>query len=57
MPGTSVYRLEEILLWPIRLRAHDPDLKAILFEGSKRAREVAGQTMSRVRDAVKIAYR
>jgi tryptophanyl-tRNA synthetase len=35
-----------------------PDrLREILFEGSKRARIVAGQTMGRVRDAMKIAYR
>ena len=33
-----------------------PDrLKEILFEGSKRARVVAGETMERVREAVKIA--
>jgi len=35
-----------------------PDrLKDILFEGSKRARVVAGETMARVRDAVKVSYR
>ena len=35
-----------------------PDrLKAILFEGSRRARVVAGETMERVREAVKIVYR
>jgi tryptophanyl-tRNA synthetase len=35
-----------------------PDrLKDILFEGSKRARATAIQTMERVRDAVKISYR
>jgi tryptophanyl-tRNA synthetase len=35
-----------------------PDrLREILFEGSKRARVVAGATMERVRDAVKISYR
>jgi tryptophanyl-tRNA synthetase len=35
-----------------------PDrLKEILFEGSKRARAVAAETMARVRDAVKISYR
>jgi tryptophanyl-tRNA synthetase len=34
-----------------------PDrLKEILFEGSKRARAVAAETMTRVRDAVKISY-
>src|SRR6266496_5343751 len=35
-----------------------PDrLKEILFEGSRRARGVAGETMERVRDAMKISYR
>jgi tryptophanyl-tRNA synthetase len=35
-----------------------PDrLREILFEGSKRARAAAGQTMERVRDAVRISYR
>jgi tryptophanyl-tRNA synthetase len=35
-----------------------PDrLKDMLFEGSKRAREAAGETMARVRDAMKITYR
>ena len=34
-----------------------PDrLREILFEGSKRARLVAAETMARVRDAVKISY-
>ncbi len=34
-----------------------PDrLRDILFEGSRRARVVAGETMARVRDAVKISY-
>src|SRR3984893_2499897 len=32
-------------------------LREILFEGSKRARFVAAETMARVRDAVKISYR
>jgi len=46
---------------PIRERraavlADPAKLKAILFEGSKRARVVAKATMERVRDAVKIAY-
>ncbi len=36
----------------------DPDrLKEILFEGSKRARRVAVETMTRVRDAMKISYK
>jgi tryptophanyl-tRNA synthetase len=35
-----------------------PDaLKEVLFEGSKRARRVAADTMARVRDAMKISYR
>ena len=35
-----------------------PDrLRQILFEGSKHARVVAGETMKRVRDAMKISYR
>jgi len=35
-----------------------PDrLKEILFEGSRRARQAAGETMERVRAAVKVAYR
>ena len=35
-----------------------PDrLREILHEGSKRAREAASETMARVRDAMKIAYR
>jgi tryptophanyl-tRNA synthetase len=35
-----------------------PDhVREILFEGSRRARAVAAQTMARVRDAVKISYK
>jgi tryptophanyl-tRNA synthetase len=46
---------------PIRERraavlARPDRLKEILFEGSKRARAVAADTMDRVRDAVKISY-
>jgi len=49
-------------LEPIRERraavlAKPNQLKEILFEGSKRARRVAIETMARVRDAVKISYR
>jgi tryptophanyl-tRNA synthetase len=49
-------------LEPIRERRaavlSQPDrLKEILFEGSKRARRVAGDTMTRVRDAMKISYK
>jgi tryptophanyl-tRNA synthetase len=47
---------------PIRERraaalARPDHLKQILFEGSKRARAAAGETMARVRDAMKISYR
>ena len=46
---------------PIRARraailAQPDRLKDILFEGSKRARTIAGATMQRVRDAMKISY-
>src|SRR5262245_11469981 len=47
---------------PIRERraallARPDRLKEILFEGSKRARTIAVQTMDRVRDAMKVSYR
>ena len=47
---------------PIRERraavlAKPHDLREMLFEGSKRARAVAAETMIRVRDAVKISYK
>jgi len=32
-------------------------LREILFEGSKHARQIAGETMGRVREAIRIAYR
>jgi tryptophanyl-tRNA synthetase len=46
---------------PIRERraavlAKPARLKEVLFEGSKRARLVASETMARVRDAMKISY-
>src|SRR5262249_51971969 len=49
-------------LEPIRARraailAKPDRLKEILFEGSRRARAIAGETMTRVRDAMKISYR
>jgi tryptophanyl-tRNA synthetase len=49
-------------LEPIRERraavlAKPDHLKELLFEGSRRARQAASQTMERVRDAVKITYR
>ena len=48
-------------LEPIRERraavlAKPHHLREILFEGSKRARAVAAETMARVRDAMKISY-
>jgi tryptophanyl-tRNA synthetase len=45
---------------PIRERRAtlDPStIRDILFEGSRRARTVAVETMERVRDAMKISYR
>ena len=47
---------------PIRERRQavvaDPDrVRDVLFEGSKRARRVANETMGRVREAMKISYR
>jgi tryptophanyl-tRNA synthetase len=49
-------------LEPIRERraaalAQPDRLRELLFEGSKKARLVAGETMRRVRDAMKISYR
>jgi len=49
-------------LEPIRERraallAKPGTVRDILFEGSRRARQVAVETMERVRDAVKITYR
>ena len=49
-------------LEPIRERraavlAKPDQLKELVFEGSRRARQAAGETMERVRDAVRISYR
>ena len=49
------------LLDPIRARRADAlkrpdDIRDILLAGSKRARDVAGETMDRVRAAVKLKY-
>jgi tryptophanyl-tRNA synthetase len=49
------------VLAPIRERrqaalARPGDLREILFEGSRRARRIAQDTMARVRDAVKLSY-
>jgi tryptophanyl-tRNA synthetase len=48
-------------LGPIRERRHAAlarpgYLRDVLFEGSKRARAVAAETMGRVREAMKISY-
>jgi hypothetical protein len=32
-------------------------LREILYEGSRKARSIASETMERVRDAVKVKYR
>jgi tryptophanyl-tRNA synthetase len=50
-------RLDPIRARRTELLSHPDRLKEILFEGSKRARAVAIQTMERVRDAMKISYR
>jgi tryptophanyl-tRNA synthetase len=50
------------LLDPMRERraqvlAHPDRIREILFEGSKKARVIAQETMERVREAVKVSYR
>jgi tryptophanyl-tRNA synthetase len=52
----------EAVLEPMRQRraevlARPDDLRDIVFEGSRRARAIAQDTMGRVREAMKIAYR
>jgi tryptophanyl-tRNA synthetase len=59
---TKLANALNLQLDPIRERrsavlARPQALKDILHEGSKRARQVAAETMERVRDAVKISYR
>ena len=59
---TRLARALNAYLDPIRQRRAallaDPGrLREIVFEGSDRARAVAGETMRRVRDAVKISYK
>jgi len=59
---TKLARALNAYLEPIRERRAQvlskPDhLREILFEGSRRARLVAAETMTRVRDAVKISYK
>ncbi len=49
-------RLEPIRERRAALLAKPDALKEIMFEGSKRARQVAIRTMERVRDAMKITY-
>ena len=58
---TKLARALNAYLDPIRERraavlAKPDQLREILFEGSRRARSVAQDTMARVRDAVKISY-
>jgi tryptophanyl-tRNA synthetase len=58
---TKLARALNAHLEPIRERraavlAKPEQLREILFEGSRRARLVAAETMARVRDAVKISY-
>jgi tryptophanyl-tRNA synthetase len=58
---TKLARALNTYLDPIRERraavlAQPERLREILFEGSRRARAVAVDTMARVRDAVKISY-
>ena len=58
---TKLARALNAYLDPIRERraavlAKPDHLREILFEGSRRARAVAQETMARVRDAVKISY-
>src|SRR2546428_9422603 len=59
---TKLARALNARLEPIRGRraavlAKPDRLREILFEGSKRARGVASETMGRVRDAMRISYR
>ena len=49
-------RLEPIRERRARALARPGDLRELLIEGSRRARGVAGETMARVRDAVKLKY-
>jgi tryptophanyl-tRNA synthetase len=49
-------RLEPIRQRRAQVLARPDRLREILYEGSKRARAVAGETMDRVRGAVKIKY-
>ncbi len=59
---TKLANALNVFLDPIRERraavlAKPEQLKEILFEGSKRARVIAQETMGRVRDALQIVYR
>jgi tryptophanyl-tRNA synthetase len=49
-------RLEPMRDRRTKLLARPSDLRDILLTGSRRAREVAGETMERVRRAVKLKY-
>jgi tryptophanyl-tRNA synthetase len=50
-------RLDPIRERRAALMASPDRLKDILFDGSRRARTVAAETMTRVRDAMKISYK
>ena len=51
-------KLSALVLFAVSAILAQPDrLKEIVFEGSRRARAIAGETMERVREAVKISYR
>ena len=39
------------------LRRHPARIREILFDGSRRARAIAGETMERVREAVRVTYK
>jgi tryptophanyl-tRNA synthetase len=58
---TKLAKAINVYLDPIRDRraaalAKPGYLKDVIFEGSKKARAVATETMARVRDAVKLKY-
>jgi tryptophanyl-tRNA synthetase len=58
---TKLARALNAHLEPMRLRRAEllskpSDLRELIFEGSRKAREVARETMARVRDAVKLRY-
>jgi tryptophanyl-tRNA synthetase len=50
-------RLDPIRARRTELLSHPDRLKEIVFDGSKRARTIAVETMERVRDAMKVSYK